>query len=61
MKYMGMPVALWAVFTKSFCKNLENYFGLNAAEAKEVTQKAKVKYKKIIRELPESEKKIISK
>ena len=56
MKYMGMPVALWAVFTRSFRKNLETCFGLNATEAKEVTRKAKVRYKKIIRELPEFEK-----
>ena len=56
MKYMGMPVALWAVFTRSFRKNLETYFHLSADEAKEVTRKAKVKYKKIIRELPEFEK-----
>ena len=42
MKYMGMPVALWAVFTRSFRKNLETCFGLNATEAKEVTRKAKV-------------------
>lgn len=56
MKYMGMPMALWAVFTRSFRKNLETYFGLNATEAKEVTRKAKVRYKKIIHELPEFEK-----
>lgn len=56
MKYMGMPVALWAIFTRSFRKNLETCFGLNATEAKEVTRKAKVRYKKIIRELPEFEK-----
>ena len=52
MKYMGMPVALWAVFTRSFRKNLETCFGLNATEAKEATRKAKVRYKKIIHELP---------
>lgn len=56
MKYMGMPMALWAIFTRSFRKNLETCFGLNATEAKEVTRKAKVRYKKIIRELPEFEK-----
>ena len=56
MKYMGMPIALWAIFSRSFRKNLETCFGLNATEAKEVTRKAKVRYKKIIRELPEFEK-----
>ena len=55
MKYMGMPMALWAIFTRSFRKNLETCFGLNATEAKEVTRKAKVRYKKIIRELSQLE------
>ena len=37
MKYMGMPVALWAVFTRSFRKTLESGVGLTANEAREVT------------------------
>lgn len=56
MKYMGMPVALWAVFTRSFRKNLETYFHLSAVRQRKSREKQKVKYKKIIRELPEFEK-----
>lgn len=34
MKYIGMPLAMWLFFGKSFEKNLTAVFGCGAAEAK---------------------------
>ena len=56
MKYVGMPMGMWALFAGSFRKNLESIFGLSAAASKEVEEKAKVKYKELISRLPEFEK-----
>ena len=56
MKYMGMPMGMWALFAGSFRAQLTAVFGYDAAEAKAITKKAKPKYKEIIRGLPEFEK-----
>ena len=56
MKYMGMPMGMWALFAGSFRKNLITVFGCGADSAKEITKKAKPKYKEIIAKLPEFEK-----
>ena len=56
MKYVGMPLGMWALFASSFRKKLQSVFGLDSAQAREVTGKAKRKYKEIIAELPAFEK-----
>ena len=56
MKYVGMPLGMWALFSQSFCCQLTAVFGYDKATAKAVTQKAKPKYKEIIHELPPFEK-----
>ena len=57
MKYTDMPLAMWLVFVKSFRNNLTTVLGIKPSEAKEITQKAKRKYKEIIAKIPEFEKK----
>ena len=56
MKYLGMPMGMWALFRKSFKKNLVSVLGLSAEEASEVTDRARLEYRKIISGLPEFEK-----
>lgn len=56
MKYMGMPMGMWALFGGSFQKKLETVLGYDRKEAKAITKAAKPKYKKIIRDLPPFEK-----
>ncbi len=56
MKYMGMPLGMWALFAGSFRKQLTAVFGYDVATAKAIAKKAKPQYRKIIRELPEFEK-----
>ena len=56
MKYMGMPLGMWALFAKSFRRQLTAVFGYDAAVAREIAEKAKPKYKEIIRDLPAFEK-----
>ena len=56
MKYFGMPVGMWALFSGSFRTQLSVVFGYDEAVAKEITDKAKPKYKEIITGLPEFEK-----
>ena len=51
MKYIGMPMAMWAVFTKSFEKQLTEVFGYDAKTAKAIRKTAKLKYKEIIAKL----------
>lgn len=55
MKYIGIPMAMWAVFAKSFRTQLTSVFRYDAATAKEIARKAKPKYKEIIAKLPEFE------
>lgn len=56
MKYMGMPLGMWALFSGSFQKQLTATFGYDVQTAKAITKHAKPKYQEIIRELPEFEK-----
>ena len=41
MKYMGMPMGMWALFAGSFQKQLAAVFGYDADAAKAITKKAK--------------------
>ena len=52
-----MPLAMWLIFAKSFRNNLTTVLGIEPAKAKEITKKAKRKYKEIIARIPEFEKK----
>ena len=56
MKYMGMPMGMWALFADSFQKQLTAVFGYDADAAQAITKKTKPKYKAIIADLPEFEK-----
>ena len=56
MKYLGMPMGMWALFAGSFREQLTAVFGYDADTAREIERKAKPKYKEIIRDLPEFEK-----
>lgn len=56
MKYLGMPMGMWALFEGSFREQLTAVFGYDADTAREIERKAKPKYKEIIRDLPEFEK-----
>ena len=56
MKYTGMPMGMWALFSKSFREHLVSTLGFSSNEAAEITAKAKPKYKEIIGRLPEFEK-----
>ena len=49
-------MAMWAVFAKSFQKQLTAVLGYDAATARAITKKARPKYRQIIRRLPEFEK-----
>ena len=55
MKYMGMPLGMWVLFSKSFQSHLTSVLGYDEATAHSITQKAAPKYKEIIAELPEFE------
>ena len=56
MKYTGMPMGMWTLFSKSFEQNLVTAFGLDRYSTGTVKAKAKPKYKEIIAGLPEFEK-----
>ena len=56
MKYIGMPLGMWVLFAGSFQKQLTQVFSLDADTARAVAEKAKPKYREIIRGLPEFEK-----
>ena len=56
MRRNGMPMAMWAVFAKSFEKQLTEVLGYDAKTAKAIRKTAKLKYKEIIAKLPEFEK-----
>lgn len=51
-----MPMGMWVLFSKSFQKQQTAVFGYKAYEAKAILKKAKSKYKEIINDLPEFEK-----
>ena len=56
MRWMGMPIAIWAVFAKSFQAQLTAVLGYDPDTARKITEKAKPKYREIIAKLPEFEK-----
>ena len=56
MKYAGMPMGMWVLFSSSFQKQLTVVLGYDAATAKAITKKAKLQYRQIIAGLPEFEK-----
>lgn len=56
MKYIGMPMGMWALFAKSFRDHLTAVFGYDPETAKAIAEKAKPEYRDIIRSLPEFEK-----
>ena len=56
MKYTGMPAAMWALFVKSFQAQLTAVLGYDGDAAREITGKAKTKYREIIVRLPKFEK-----
>ena len=56
MKYAGCVPAMWALFAGSFERQLPRFFALDGAQAKDVTRRAKAKYREIIADLPEFEK-----
>ena len=56
MKYMGMPLGMWLLYRKPFRERLVSVLGCTALEAKEITEKAKPRYREIIEKLPEFEK-----
>lgn len=55
MKYIGMPLAMWLLFERSFERNLTAVFELPPNEAKSIMGKAKRRYREIIENLPEFE------
>ena len=55
MKYIGMPMGMWALFAHSFRKQLTAVFGYDADMANGITRKSKPRYREIIAELPEFE------
>ena len=56
MKTIGMPAGMWLLFAGSFRKQLIETLGYDAIRAREIASKAKRRYKRIIRGLPEFEK-----
>ena len=53
---MGMPMGMWALFARSFEKQLTSVFGYSTAMAKDIAKNAKPRYREIIARLPEFEK-----
>ena len=47
MKYAGMPMGMWVLFSGSFQKQLTAVLGYDAATAKAITKKAKPQYRQI--------------
>ncbi|MBQ9208351.1 MAG: L-2-amino-thiazoline-4-carboxylic acid hydrolase [Oscillospiraceae bacterium] len=56
MKYTGMPLGMWLLFSSSFRKQLTSVLGFDTTTAAEITARAKPRYKEIIGSLPEFEK-----
>lgn len=57
MKYSGMPLRMWALFNRSFRKQLGIVFHMDDGAASAVIAEAKARYKSIIGKLPEFERK----
>lgn len=56
MKYAGMPMAMWIIFSKSFKRNLTDVLKYDEQESRRITAEAKKKYRAVIEKLPEFEK-----
>jgi len=56
MKYIGMPAGMWMLYNRSFRKHLVSDLKFTQDAAVRITKKAKPRYKKIIKKLPEFEK-----
>jgi len=56
MKYAGMPMGMWLLFSGSFRKRLTDVLQYDAQTAKRITLQAKRRYREIISGLPEFEK-----
>lgn len=56
MKYTGMPLGMWMLFSNSFKKELTGVLKYDTKSAEQITAKARTKYKEIIRSIPEFEK-----
>ncbi|MCR4722429.1 MAG: L-2-amino-thiazoline-4-carboxylic acid hydrolase [Eubacteriales bacterium] len=56
MRYIGMPVGMWALFARSFRDKLVYVLGFDREEAGRVLKAARLRYKGIIAHLPEFEK-----
>ncbi len=56
MKYIGMPMGMWALFARSFRTQLTEVFGCGEDTARLAAKKAKTRYREIIARLPEFEK-----
>lgn len=56
MRYIGMPQAMWAMFVRSFRRQLTAIFGYDEPTAKSAAQMAKRRYREIVAGLPAFEK-----
>ena len=56
MRYVGMPMGMWALFRSSFRERLVSVLGFSEGEARAIAGKAKPKYREIVGKLPEFEK-----
>ena len=56
MKYIGMPLGMWLLYRKAFRERLVSVLSYTKQEAREITEKAKPRYREIIEKLPEFEK-----
>ena len=56
MKYVGMPMGMWALFQNSFREHLVSVLGFSEQDAAAITKAAKLKYREIIGRLPAFEK-----
>ena len=45
MNYFGMPFGMWTLLAKSFRTQLTKIFGYNDESVRDITHKAKAKYK----------------
>lgn len=48
MKYIGMPMGMWALFARSFRTQLTEVFGCGEDTARLAAKKAKTRYREII-------------
>ncbi|MCM1268203.1 MAG: L-2-amino-thiazoline-4-carboxylic acid hydrolase [Bacteroidales bacterium] len=55
MKYFGMPMGMWMLFSASFTEQMSATLHFDAETAKKIKRQAKPKYQEIITNLPEFE------